>query len=200
MTDPTLSKGERTRLDLIEAAFELFTRQGFHGTSMRQIAEKAGLTVGSVYNHFASKDDIFLAVVQVYHPLTKIAPLLGEIEGENIEKLIRNLARQIISTVDETPGLINLALIEFVELEGRHLPTLITAYQSHIMVFIQRLMTAEDQLRPISLGILFRTFIGMMIAYKLTSEAIKVLPFDPDGTGKIDDFTDIYLHGILKER
>jgi AcrR family transcriptional regulator len=196
----TPTKGERTRVELIEAALELFTNQGFHGTSMRQIAEKAGLTVGSIYNHFNGKDDIFLAVAQTYHPITKIAPLLGEVEGENIETLLRNLARHVSATVDETPGLLKLALIEFVELEGRHISALLETFQPQIMLFVQRLMKAENQIRPISLPIIFRTFIGMMLAYKLTSDAIKLLPFDPHNIGNLDDFVDIYLHGILVER
>jgi AcrR family transcriptional regulator len=194
-----LSKGERTRTELIEAAFELFTGQGFHGTSMRQIAEKANLTVGSIYNHFAGKDDIFLAVAQTYHPLARIAPIMEEVEGENFEALLRNLARHISAVVDETPGLLKLALIELVELKGRHIPALLATFQPQITRFVQRLMMAEGQLRPISLPTIFRTFIGMMLAYKLTSDAINLLPFDPEETGEIDDFIEIYLHGILKE-
>ena len=38
-----LSRGEKTRQRILDAALELFCRQGYHGTSMRQIATRAGL-------------------------------------------------------------------------------------------------------------------------------------------------------------
>jgi len=57
--DETLPKGERTRQNILQAAYALFLNQGFHGTSMRQIAARAGLAPGSIYNHFNSKDAIW---------------------------------------------------------------------------------------------------------------------------------------------
>ena len=51
--DQFFSKGDQTRAALVEAAFELFSRQGYHGTTIRQIAKGVGLTPGSLYNHFA---------------------------------------------------------------------------------------------------------------------------------------------------
>ena len=47
------TKGERTRTAIIDAAFDLFVRKGYHATSMRQIADEAGLAPGGLYNHFA---------------------------------------------------------------------------------------------------------------------------------------------------
>ena len=42
-----LSKGEASQQRIVEAAYALFLEQGYHGTSMRQIAERAGLTMGA---------------------------------------------------------------------------------------------------------------------------------------------------------
>ena len=52
----------RTRDDLIEAADQLFTANGFHTTSLDAIADAAGYTKGAVYSNFSSKEDLFLAV------------------------------------------------------------------------------------------------------------------------------------------
>lgn len=46
------------RAVVVEAAIELFTERGYHGTSMRDIAAGAGVTVASIYHHFASKQVI----------------------------------------------------------------------------------------------------------------------------------------------
>lgn len=46
MTDETPTKGERTRIQIEDAAIELFMEHGYHATSMRQIAERANLALG----------------------------------------------------------------------------------------------------------------------------------------------------------
>ena len=62
MVDEPLRKGEATQARILDAAYSLFMEQGYHGTSMRQIVERAGVTTGGVYNHFASKEEIWVAV------------------------------------------------------------------------------------------------------------------------------------------
>ena len=49
--------------DILKAAGVLFRREGFAATSIEQIAEQAGLSAGTVYNYFASKGDLLLALV-----------------------------------------------------------------------------------------------------------------------------------------
>ncbi len=53
--------GER-RLQIMLAAAQLFVERGYVGTSIRQIAERAGLLPGSVYHHFPAKEDLFVAI------------------------------------------------------------------------------------------------------------------------------------------
>jgi AcrR family transcriptional regulator len=64
-TAARLSRAERrarTRDDLIDAAEELFSANGFHATSVDAVADAAGYTKGAVYSNFASKEELFLAV------------------------------------------------------------------------------------------------------------------------------------------
>lgn len=49
---------------LLAAAAELFARQGFKATSMRDIAKAVDMLPGSIYYHFASKDDLLLAIYE----------------------------------------------------------------------------------------------------------------------------------------
>ena len=63
MTEITLSKGERTRQTIEEAAYKLFLEQGYSATSMRQIAEQAGIALGGIYNHFKAKKRYFEVII-----------------------------------------------------------------------------------------------------------------------------------------
>jgi AcrR family transcriptional regulator len=49
---------ERRRAQLVDASIRLFARQGYHPTSVRDIARAVGVSVGSVYTYFPSKEDI----------------------------------------------------------------------------------------------------------------------------------------------
>src|SRR5262249_4444441 len=51
------------RRRVLDAAANLFAVRGYHGTSIEDIAEKAGLTRGAIYSNFASKEDLLVAVM-----------------------------------------------------------------------------------------------------------------------------------------
>jgi len=58
-----LPRGER-REQLLEAASEMFVDRGYHATGMDEIAERAGVSKPVLYQHFSSKLDLYLAVLQ----------------------------------------------------------------------------------------------------------------------------------------
>jgi AcrR family transcriptional regulator len=58
-----LSKGERTRLALIDAAIRRFGQDGSRGASVSDVARDVGITPGSVYAYFPSKQELFLAAL-----------------------------------------------------------------------------------------------------------------------------------------
>jgi len=65
--------GATTRERILDVALELFTDQGFDGTSMREIAGRLGITKPSIYYHFASKEDVLLALHMRQHEVAKAA-------------------------------------------------------------------------------------------------------------------------------
>lgn len=77
---------ERTRTEVLQSARRVFLARGFHEASLEEIAEEAGYTKGAVYSSFASKDELFLAVLdehidrrlQAYEELIPEAPTLEE--------------------------------------------------------------------------------------------------------------------------
>jgi AcrR family transcriptional regulator len=49
---------------IMAAALELFSRRGFHGTSMREIAVGACVSLGNIYNYFSSKDELLREILR----------------------------------------------------------------------------------------------------------------------------------------
>jgi AcrR family transcriptional regulator len=58
-----------TRARIVDSAIELFARGGYAGTSVLAIAERAGISDAGVLYHFATKRDLFVAVVDVFTEL-----------------------------------------------------------------------------------------------------------------------------------
>jgi AcrR family transcriptional regulator len=73
---PGLRKGERTAQRVMDVAEELFATQGYDGTSLRQIAQRAGIREPGLYNHFAGKQALYEAVL--FRALNPMAQALSE--------------------------------------------------------------------------------------------------------------------------
>jgi AcrR family transcriptional regulator len=74
----TRARADARRHQIIEAALTCFARKGFHKTTMQDVVEQSGLSPGSIYCHFAGKQDIIVAVVEERHRRERA--LLGSTE------------------------------------------------------------------------------------------------------------------------
>lgn len=72
MENSKSNKGIQTYTKILETAAELFAKKGFDGITMRDIAQKANINESSIYNHFASKEDILNKIIENF---TETAPL-----------------------------------------------------------------------------------------------------------------------------
>lgn len=196
----TITKGETTRLAIETAAIRLFLKQGYHATSMRQIADHAGLALGGIYNHFSSKEEIFEAIIVDQHPYKKILPLILDVKGETGEEFFGNAFRIIINEMGEQPEFMNLMFIEIVEFKGRHGAVMLREIGPKILPVFERVVKTRQDLRVTNPAILMRSFFGMIVSYFVTEMIIsnsvihKLMP-----KNATDVYVDIFLHGILKE-
>jgi len=195
------AKGEATRLAIEDAAAELFIKNGYHAASMRQIAEKAGLALGGIYNHFKSKEEIFEAIVVDKHPYKKILPLILEAQGDTAEEFLRNAAHISISEIKKEPDFIKLMFIELVEFHGRHGKTLLLEVAPKLLPVFEKLVKARGGLRVKNPAVLARSFFGLVVSYMITDIIIGDSPFRkllPDNPAEA--YVDIFLHGVVKEK
>jgi AcrR family transcriptional regulator len=88
-----LTRAERrrqTRARLLDAAGQVFARRGFHAATVDEVAEAAGYTKGAVYSNFATKDELFLALLD-----QRLAAQLQQVEAlyaiESSEELLAAL-------------------------------------------------------------------------------------------------------------
>ena len=200
MAEDKLKKGETTRLAIEDAAFELFQQYGFHGTSMRQIAEQTGLALGGIYNHFSSKEEIFEAIILDNSPYKQIVPAILAAEGGTAEELFHNSAHIIVSELRKRPDFLKLMFIEIVEFNAKHIHLLISEVAPQLLPVFKRVTKVRKNLRHTNPAILLRSFLGLFFSYYITEIILrgtmigKMMPKD-----SFEQVVDIYLHGVIKE-
>jgi len=116
VSDKTRSNNRRG--PIIEAAARLFATQGFEATTMRDIANQAGILVGSIYYHFPSKEELFVAgyaagmtyvqdavlraIVDETDPMQRLEKaIIAHCEALNHEDAILNI---MMPTIDDALG------------------------------------------------------------------------------------------------
>jgi AcrR family transcriptional regulator len=90
-----------TRERILNVALELFTEKGYDGASLREVAERLGVTKAAIYYHFASKDDILMALHLRLHEFGKEAlgqmgeePVTLDLWGELLDQIVGQMLAQ----------------------------------------------------------------------------------------------------------
>lgn len=113
---------ERNQINIEEAALRVFTRQGFHGTTVRDIANEAGVSLGNIYNYFKTKEEIYVSLVHRYGARMgeiqqkTLKPLLGRFDQDGLMKL----AAAVRDIVYEHPDYWRLMYIDVTEFGNKH--------------------------------------------------------------------------------
>jgi AcrR family transcriptional regulator len=63
---PKQQRSIQTRDRILDAAFHLYAQKGIHGTNSKEIAEKAGVSIGSFYSYFKNKKTLLLEMLEDY--------------------------------------------------------------------------------------------------------------------------------------
>lgn len=115
-------KSTDTQQQIIQAAYTLFYKTGFMRTGVDAIADKAGVTKRTVYQHYSSKDDLIGAVLEYQHQIAveRIQRWADHMTGEP-EQMVRTLFDKLAQWADsfqwQGSGFTRAA-VEFAELPG----------------------------------------------------------------------------------
>ncbi len=100
-------KGERTAERILDAAEQSFAERGFEGTTLRDVASRAGLRTPSLYNHFAGKESLYAAVLE-----RGIGPVLEALTGDDATRDSEQVIRTVMALLGQRPNLPRLVLHE----------------------------------------------------------------------------------------
>ena len=190
------------RRQLIEAAMDLFSRKGFAGTTTKQIALAAGVSEAIIFRHFATKRDLYTAIIEHNIHSSGAKQVLAGIEAcmkrRDDEGLFRLIAKEMIEEHRKDARFERLML--HASLEGHELATI---YRSEFGLPIFASLRAyldrrqrSGALRHIDSGAMIVAIAGMAHYYALNADNA-----NPGGVTLKDDqiveaFTRIMMDGI----
>jgi len=121
---PKLSSAaiEKRKETIEDAARELFIKQGFHRTSMRDIARGAEVSLGNLYNYYPTKDAIFESLINGYVTIIddKLRSIFSEIDEPLEPESLRRLGELLGKLVNEHSDFWLLMYIDVLEFQNRH--------------------------------------------------------------------------------
>jgi TetR/AcrR family transcriptional regulator len=196
-----LSSVDRRR-QLIEAAMDLFSRKGFAGTTTKEIALAAGVSEAIIFRHFATKRDLYTAIIEHNIHSAECREVLAGVEAcmkrRDDEGLFRLIAREMIEEHRRDARFERLML--HASLEGHELATIYRReFGLPIFATLRAYLDRRQRsgaLRHIDSGAMIVAIAGMAHYYALNAENA-----NPGGINLKDDqiveaFTRIMMDGI----
>jgi AcrR family transcriptional regulator len=112
------SKNSSRADTIVHAAGQLFARQGYHGTTTRQIARLAEVSENALFRHFNHKEEIFWAALRAQIGQIKLrrdlqSALAG---GHGPDEVVPEIVSMLVDTIVFRPDLVRLMAVAFLEL------------------------------------------------------------------------------------
>jgi AcrR family transcriptional regulator len=169
---PTSTSGLYAREKLLEAATELFAKQGVAATTFAMIAERAELTPAMLHYYFADRGKLLDAVVE-----ERLAPLIAGVwgpvaAGEAPAELIRGIVERMLAGIEKMPWVPSTWMREVLNEGGllrgrvlRHLPLEKIGALSQSVARAQAAATANREIDP---GLIVFSLIGLVMMHTAT--------------------------------
>lgn len=116
-------RSERSKTQILDAALKLFSHRGYGATSVRNIAEDAGVSKGNVYHHFDDKEAIFRELLNTYFGAMSSPefPFNRALATGTFPENLEQLGRAARETVRDYRAYVALIYVDVVEFDGSHI-------------------------------------------------------------------------------
>ncbi len=146
-------KSERSQGAILQAALRLFSKQGYRGTSIREIALEAGLSTGNVYHHFPDKEALFTTLLGQYWQAIEQPdfPFNKALAAGAFPDDLEALARAAEESVRIYRPYVDLIYIDVVEFEGTHIRKFYTGMSERFSSFLNHRFPGDalkDRMAP----------------------------------------------------
>jgi len=188
-----------TKTRILQAAQRLFARNGYDGTTTRDLADTAGVAEGTLFRHFENKKAILVAVA-TQGWIEILTDLLTELSEMGSYKAIAQVMRHRMLNLHQNADMLRVCFME-----AQFHPDLRERIQSEVIVKMTDVaeaffQTAMDQgiYRPMNPRIVAQVFLGMFTVAGFSQNTIMEKTSSPTEMKEMaEGIADIFLNGVL---
>lgn len=186
--------------EIIHAALRLFIQRGFAATKLDDIARQAGVTKGTLYLYFSSKEELFKAAVrETVVPSIQLAEQVVADSTQTASELLRCLVEEWVRLIEESPA---NGLSKLVVAEAGNFPDLAHFYLDEVVYRVQRVFAEvlqrgidAGEFRPVNIEFTIKEIISPIILQTIWNHAFG--PYRRERLNMID-FTRFHLDLLLR--
>ncbi len=188
--------------EIVEAAIEIFGERGFGAARLEDVARRAGVSKGTVFVYFPTKEDLFRAVAQTVLTLhlDRLGSAAADLDGP-LTELVPQLLAQAAAVIGE--GRL-LAMMRLLIAESRKFPDLARVWHDEVVSKVLGLVTAvieraqaRGEVRPGNARLYAFSIVGPMLASALFREVFRDTAPLPDPAELAAQHAQTVLHGML---
>ena len=203
-------KGDERREQILTTAINLFSRNGFRGTTTKEIARAAGVSEAMVFRHFETKEALYGAILDdkgcredvARFPWEGSTELQRALEEGDDFAVFYNIGMKALEKHQTNTSFLRLlfySALEEHELAAQFFNDFVERVYVFIGEYIER-RQREGAFRAIEPRIAVRAFIGMLIQHSLNNilwdKERRILNISNETAAK--NFAEVLLHGIQK--
>ncbi len=200
---------EERRQQILKAAIEVFSEKGFERATIADVAHRAGVAEGSIYNYFKNKGDLLVGIPKqiVQVPVQAMAPLLEQSSVSGAvppEQVLTAFAESLVAVFHQNSQIFRVLISAVPHLRQ----TTREAYVNQVILYAIGILEAYFR-KQMELGV-FRgdldprvvamSFFGMVFPYVMLREVIQAdLHLGPDYPQVIQQIVPLFLNGVLAD-
>jgi len=197
--------GERERVKerrrrILDAAAVVFARRGYHLARTREIAAEAGVAEGTIYNYYANKRDLLLAIIQQV-TVESVPEMLTQTRAyHDARSWLKAVLRDRLAMLDRNRDLIRAVLPEMIadnDLQHEYLRQVIIPSIVKYLPLTQQVFQGT-RLRRFNAGVIVPAIIGAAATAFLFSEWTNLPVGSPPSSEElVDELASFFLDGLL---
>jgi AcrR family transcriptional regulator len=164
-------RSEETRSRIINAALDLFAREGYDATGVAQICQAAGVSKGAFYHHFPTKHAVFMEILQSWLDVLNVQMLSTWKDAQNIPQALLDMAGIMQQIFEQASGQLPMFL-EFWTQASRdpQVWSVVVAPYRHYLEFFQGMIEQgmnEGSLKVGDSGVAARAVVALAVGLLL---------------------------------
>jgi len=197
-------KSERSRRQVLDAALRLFSTRGFRATSVRDIAEAAGVSTGNLYHHFPDKEAIFRTLLDEYREIASSEqfPLYRAMQTGAFPDNLEDLGFAARDSVKQYKRYMLLVFVDVIEFDGTHIREFYKSLAKWFGEIVQQHPEVKGRVRDnvsasAAMQLVARTFISYFQLELLFGVSE---PFGKESKQIVGDIADMLRCGIAQQK